>query len=237
VVGGFPEVQQVSGDLHRRILQEYVDVALYRDVVERHRVSNTVALRHLVRRLLRSPASRISIHRLYGDFRSMGLSVGKDLLHEYLGYLEDAFMVFTVSIDSTSEKQKTVNPRKCYLVDHALAETVRFTTKEDRGFYLENVVYLELRRRGYEVSYYVTASGREVDFCVRTRGEIVGLLQVTWDLSDPTTRDREMGALAEAMKETATKQGMIVTLREQKHVRIDHGTISFIPAWRFLLET
>ena len=129
--GGFPEIQALPSPLRRRVLQEYVDVTLLRDVVERHRATNTVALRRLVSHLLRSPAGKLSVHKLYNDLRSQGIAVGKDHLHEYLAHLEDACFVFTVPVDSPSERRRAVVPRKVYLVDHALAQLAAVDAPRD----------------------------------------------------------------------------------------------------------
>lgn len=234
--GGFPEVQAVAEESRIRILQEYVDVVLFRDVVERHQLSNTVALRHLVRRLIRCAGSLFSIHRLYGELASQGIKVSKDLLHEYLAYLEDAYLLFTVSIDAHSEKKRLVNPRKCYLVDHGLAAAESFFGWDDIGHFLENIVYLQLRRRGGNISYYMTKSGREIDFLVRRPKEKTALIQVCANLSDKETRKRELDALVESFRETDANYAEIVTLDEEETLSLSRHQVRIVPAWRWLLE-
>jgi predicted AAA+ superfamily ATPase len=236
VTGGFPEVQTVPDALCPRILQEYVDVVLFRDVVERHAVSGTVALRQLLRRLLRSPASGLSINKLYKDFQSQGLSVAKDSLHAYVAYFEDAYLLFTVHLHAKSEHKKAVNPRKCYLVDHGLARASAFVRAEDTGHHLENIVFVELRRRGAVVAYHRTASGREVDFVVLEGDQPLQLVQVCASLADPETRDRELRALAEAAHETGVRDAVLVTLREQGSAHQDGIDVRIEPAWRWLLQ-
>jgi len=96
------------------LLRSYVDTALLRDVIERHAVSNPVALRWMVRHLLANPAGSFSVNKFYGDLRSQNIPVANDTLHAYLGHLEDAFLIRTVSMSSGSERQRMVNPRKAY---------------------------------------------------------------------------------------------------------------------------
>lgn len=151
-VGGFPEVQGISPSLRARVLQDYVDVVLLRDVAERHGIENLTALRYLERSLLANPAQRFSISRLYNDLKSQGVRVGKDTLHEYLSHLEDAFLVFTITVASRSIRGRQVNPRKGYLVDPALSSVTSFRATRDLGHFLENTVYLELRRRGFQMA-------------------------------------------------------------------------------------
>ncbi len=236
VTGGFPEVQQVDDAVRPRILQEYVDVVLFRDVVERHGVSATVALRQLLRRLLRSPASGISVNKLYKDFQSQGIQVSKDSLHAFVGYFEDAYLLFTVNIHARSEHKRAVNPRKCYLVDHGLARASAFVRAEDLGHHLENIVFVELRRRGATVAYHRTSSGKEVDFLVLRGDEPTQLVQVCASLSDPATRSRELLAIEEAAQETGLKQAVLVTLREQGAVQLKGVDVRIEPAWRWVLQ-
>ncbi len=234
-VGGFPEVQTVADEVRPRILQEYLDVVLFRDIVERHGIANTVALRQLVRRLVRSPASSLSVNRLYNDFKSQGIQVGKDTLHAYLAHLEDAYLLFTVALHSESEHRKAVHPRKCYLIDHGLARAAAIARQEDVGHHLENIVYVELRRRKREVAYHVTTSGYEVDFVVMDRGTPTELVQVCASLAEATTREREARALLEAAAETGVTVATIVTLHDEGTLEIGGLQVKIDPAWRFLL--
>jgi predicted AAA+ superfamily ATPase len=234
--GGFPEVQALAPDLRLRVLQDYVHVVLLRDVVERHEIANPTALRRLARHLLGAPGGRFSIHKFHRDLRSQGIPVGKDTLHAYLGHLEDAFLVFPVEIAARSERRRTVNPRTCYVIDPGLARASSFRAAADLGHLLENVVYLELRRRGHAVHYVVTERGEEVDFLAVAPDGTEQLIQVCADLSELPTRARELRAMDAAMKERRLKRGTVVSLREEESVPMARGSVDIVPAWRWLLE-
>jgi len=235
--GGFPEVLGLAQPSDRqRVLQDYVDVVLFRDIVERFDATNVVALRRIVRRLASQPASSLSVHKLFNDLKSQGVSVGKDTLHEYLAHVEDAYLAFRVPMFSDSEKQRASNPVKTYAIDPGLVRA--FTAKPEQGHLLENVVYLELRRRGGDVAWYRTASGYEVDFVV-TRGNnnaSRALVQVCFDPSDAEVRERELRALREAMEELAIERAVIVTRLHEEQIDVGVGTVDVVPAWRWLLE-
>jgi predicted AAA+ superfamily ATPase len=116
-------------------------------------------------------------------------------------------------------------------------------TATDVGARLENAVFLELRRRHGrllqgQVSYYLTASGREVDFVVGDLFEQRAgrLVQVCASLAEPTTRSRELHGLIEAMTETGLRTAEIVTLHEEETIPTDAGAITVVPAWRWFLE-
>lgn len=234
--GGFPEVQGMEADLRRRVLQEYVDVALLRDVIERHRVSNTTALRHLVRHLLAAPGAAFSVHKFYNDLRSRGVAVAKDTLHAALDHLAEAFLLFTVPIRTRSERARMVNPRKVYPIDTGLARALSRDDGRDESRLLETLVFLDLRRRRHEVEYLVTGGGREVDFAATAPDGALSLVQVCVSLRDDETRARELGALSEAMGELELSRGTIVTRHEAESIETDHGRVLVLPAWRFLLR-
>jgi predicted AAA+ superfamily ATPase len=235
--GGFPEVQDLDDRTRVRVLQDYVDVVVLRDVIERHSVSNVEALRYLVRRLLSDPAGRFSINRFYNALKSQGRKVSKDSLYAALAHIEDAFLVFTLPIDHRSEAVRSANPRKAYPVDPGLAVAHSFSAARNTGHLLETAVYLELRRRGYTCGYVKTGSGFEVDFAARRRGlgdEL--LVQVCADATEPGTRDRELRALDEAMKERKLGEGLLLTMGETDTVEVGAGTVTIRPTWRWLLE-
>ena len=196
-VGGFPEAQGHDPDARRQLLRDYVDVAMLRDIVERHQVSNVVGLRWLVRQLLGNAASRFSVEKFHRALKSQGVSIAKDTAHQLLMYLEDCFLVRTVWIDSDSERRRMVNERKTYPVDPGLIPVFDRTGKANTGHALETAVRIELERRRLEVGYVRTAEGLEVDFLARGAGGME-LIQVCSDASASDTAEREIRALLAA---------------------------------------
>jgi len=234
--GGFPEVQSVSEEYHTRILQEYVDVVVLRDVVERYQVGNVLPLRYLIRHLLASPATLFSINKFHHDLKSQGISCGKNTLHEYFEYLTDAYLIYPVTIHSRSVRAKQVNPRKVYAIDTGLANAFRHKPQPDWGRLLENLVFMELRRQGLNIEYYRTGKGYEVDFIVTGNSGIRSLYQVSLDISDGNTRKREVRALIAAMEETGLSTAKILTLQDEEHIETNSGTIDVLPVWLWLLR-
>jgi predicted AAA+ superfamily ATPase len=210
--GGFPEA---LGDQHRdrgALLRSYVDVVVLRDVIERYEVSNPVALRWMQRHLLANAAATFSVQKFYNDLRSQGIPVGKDTLHAYLGYLDDAFLIRTIALYTGSERQRMVNPRKAYPVDPGLIPLYERTGRLNLGHALETVVLVELERRGRQVAYVRTKEGFEVDFLATTPLQYPELIQVCLDVSDPATREREVRALEAASKELPDADPLLLTL-------------------------
>ncbi len=209
--GGFPEAQRLTSRDRMALLRTYADVAILRDVIERHGVTNTAALRWLLRHLLGNPASAFSVEKFYHALQSQGLAVGKNTLHEYLAHLEDAFLVRTVALHTASERQRMVNPRKAYPVDPGLIPVYERTGRANLGRALETAVLVELERRGCEVAYVRTDEGHEVDFRARDPEGRVWLVQVSAEVRNETTWQREVRALVRAANAEPDATALLLT--------------------------
>jgi uncharacterized protein len=187
------------------------------------------------RQLLRQPASLLSITKLHADFRSRGISVSKEMLMQFLAHLEDAFLVFTVPLATDSERKQQVNLRKLYVADHALAAAFRTRSSGDLGHHLENMVACELVRRGMGLTYVRTAAGHAVDFLATDRNGGTLLIQVTADLLDRDTLERELRALAGAAVEYPGTEALLLVGSElPAGITVPPG-IQTMTIWRWLL--
>ena len=193
--GGFPEAQGLDAPTRHQLLRDYVDIAILRDVVDRHRVSNVTGLRWLARQLLANAGGLFSVERFHGRLKSQGIAIARDTVHQLLGYLDDCFLVRVVSMESSSERQRMVNPRKAYPVDPGLIPVFDATGRANLGHALETAVLIELERRRLDVTYVRTPQGFEVDFLARGPDRRPELIQVCADLSDAAVLDRELRAL------------------------------------------
>ena len=214
VAGGFPEAQGLDPSTRFQLLRDYVDVAILRDVVERHAVSNVAGLRWLVRHLLGNAAGLFSVEKFYAALKSQGLAISKDTVHHLMGYLQDCFLVRTVWMEAASERQRMVNPRKAYPVDPGLIAVFDRTGRSNLGHALETVVALELERRRAEVSYVKTPQGYEVDFLARYPNGEMELIQVCAEAGNPETAGRELRALAEAGRQVPSARRRLLTLTQ-----------------------
>ena len=234
--GGFPEVQNIAGEYKIRILQDYLNVVILRDLVERYRITSIVPLRYMIRHLMNAPASLFSVNKFYNDLRSQGIPCGKNTLHEYLDYLSDAYLFFQVYIHSRSERARMVNPRKIYVIDTGLINACSRSVRPEWGHLLENFVFMELRRLYNTIEYYKTESGREVDFLVTDMHGRELLIQAAAEMETPATRSRELKAIMEAMKESGLRKATIVTLNYEEHLKTEAGHIQILPAWLWSLS-
>ena len=200
-MGGFPGVQSMPTNEHLESLQNYVEVLIFRDVIERHQISNVALLKYFIQFLLKSVSAPFSINKFYNDIKSQGYKVAKDTLYSYLDYIEDAYLVFSVPIFSESLRRIQTTPKKIYGIDNGLITANTFNLSANMGKMLENQVYLDLRRQGKKIFYYQTKDGYEIDFITQDLQGHHEMIQVVWDASDKDTLEREERALRQAEKE------------------------------------
>ncbi len=212
-VGGFPAVQNMPPFEWREMLQNYIDVTILRDIIERYDVSNINLLKYLTTTLLKNTAAPFSINKFYNDTKSQGYKVGKDTVHAYLRYLQDAFLIFVIPFYSTSEREKETRPKKIYAIDFGLINAVGVNPEESYGKLFENLVYLDLRRQHKTVYFYQTKEGYEIDFVSVDPAGKKELIQVAYEITDPKTLEREKRALLSAEEELGIP-GRILTVME-----------------------
>lgn len=232
--GGFPEAQGLDEGSRRQLLRDYVDVALLRDVVERHQVSNVLGLRWLVRHLLGNAANAFSVEKFHGALKSQGVAIARDTLHQLLGQLEDCFLVRAVWLETASERQRMVNPRRVYPVDAGLIPIFDRTGRSNIGHALETAVLIELERRRCTVTYVRTPSGFEVDFLAREPDGRTHLIQVCADASGADTAARELRALHEARPMFPEATPWLLTLTRDG-APADAPGITVQPAYQWML--
>ncbi len=236
-VGGFPETQSLHPATRHQLLSDYIDVAILRDVVERHKVTNVVGLRWMVRQLLGNAGAMFSVEKFYRTLKSQGFSISKDTVHELLSYLTDCFLIRTIWMEASSERQRMVNPRKAYPIDPGLIPIYDRSGRANTGHALETVVCIELERRHAEATYVRTADGYEVDFFVRYPGGSTEIVQVCADLSDPQTTEREIRALLSAGEMFNGATMRLITLTRDPVPRGIVDSIIVQPAYEWLLTT
>ncbi|MFP4197714.1 MAG: ATP-binding protein [Methanomassiliicoccales archaeon] len=222
--GGFPQVVMESDEATRAdYLKTYYDSILYRDVGLTYRLRNERVVRELSYYLLSNLPSPFSYNRL-GEAMNVDFKTAK----EYIGYLERARMVFEVPFFSHSPKTQARNEKKAYCIDNGLRNAVSFVFSRDEGRLAENLVFLEILRRG-EKPYYWKGS-REVDFVVR--GEDGNLTAINVSYTD-SPLDREIEGLREFQEEFGEKVGGLMLIT--RDFDASEEGIEVLPLWRWML--
>lgn len=230
--GGFPDV--VISQQKEKILKEYFDAILYKDVVERHNVKNLHLVNLIFKQLVNSFSKEFSVNALYQNFKSQGAKVSRDTIYKYINYFEDSVSVFMLKRHSEKLRQKEAWPRKVYLSDTGFSKVIK--SSEDVGRLMENIVFLELIRRKntkplLEISYYKDTQGREVDFVLKEAGKITELIQVTYAIDPADIRKTETKNMAMASKKLNCEKQTVITWDYEA----DQENIRYTPLWKWLL--
>lgn len=208
--GGFPETTFLDIPDRTRILQDYVSVVIFRDIIERYKITNISLIRYMIKTLIKNVGCGFSVNKFFNDLKSQGFAVSKTTVYDYLEYIEDAYLAFAVPLYSESLRKTQTNLRKLYAVDTGLVRAYTMSFSQNFGHHFENLVYLDLKRARHEVYYYLTSTRREVDFFAQDIQGKWHLYQVSWAIDDPKTLERKTLALNEAEKELGIK-GQIIT--------------------------
>ncbi len=228
--GGFPELIFLDKRYHTDILQEYFNVMIYKDLIERYKISNITALKFFLKRVIASSTKEISINKIYNELKSNGIKIGKNSLYDYLEYIQAIFLVQVLY--KYSNRINELGEKKVYAIDTGLVNAIEFSFSKNMGKALENLVFLELKRRKEEI-YYHTSTNSECDFILTTQNNLP--MQVSWDISEETTKIRELKGLLNACKTFKQNKGLIITADLEDSFEINGIKIEVIPFFKWCL--
>ncbi|AMM53923.1 ATP-binding protein [Pyrococcus kukulkanii] len=227
-IGGFPEALKFGRVYLQTIYRDIVE----RDVIMRHNIREVQAIKELALYLLSNFSREITYSKLKNV---IGL---KDVhtIRNFVGYLEDAYLIFQLKRFSPKLKSQILSPRKVYAIDSGIINSVAFRPTRNMGRLLENIVFVEILRRisysfsNREVYYWKDREG-EVDFVIKEGNKVIQLIQVTYELNDENYR-REVDALLRASKELKCNNLLIITWDQDETLE---GNIRVVPLWKWLL--
>ena len=233
----FPEIVLTSSKSEQtKLLQGYFDTMLLKDLVEHYRISNIGVVRYFVKRIMANLTKSTSINAIYKDIKSQGLKVSKDDLYLWANYICDIFMFIRISRYDRSLVKEQKSLDKYYCIDNGLRGAVLMPQSNDNGKGLENIVLLQLNRikqPSDKITYY--QGDKECDFVHQRNESVILLIQVTWDMTDESTRAREISGILEASQVTGCDNLLIITKEEECMIEIEGKRIQVLPAWKWLL--
>lgn len=244
--GGFPATLDLARPDAFQVLQGYATQTVARDIVEREGLSNARAAQAFARRCIASSARELSINKVAGQFKSLGMGVARDTLSRLASYYEESYLVFRLKEFSRSLSSNPRSAEKVYAVDPGLEAAFSPATACGMGQRLETAVFVALRRRcgrlrSGALSRLVTgeASKRyEVDFAVGDvlLDEPIGLYQVCANFDDAAIFKREMRALELAMGLFDRDESWVVTMGPSRDLSVEGGVVHAVSAWEWLLD-
>lgn len=226
--GGYPEVV-ASRQLTRSYLDTLFDSIVWKDVAKRHNVRNITDLNDLALYLVSNFCNPLSANELTEELGFSSVNTTK----KYLDYLHEPYLFYYLPRYNNKLRLMKKAPRKVYVVDNGFVEAKAFSLSDNLGRLLENQVFVELIRRGYNtdktIFYYRSRNDKEVDFVLRNGPHITQLVQVCYDLGSPKTEKREVDALLECAGELNCDNLLIVTNAEQRTIEKNGYRIDVVP--------
>ncbi len=233
--GGFPEVINYDEKLREKVLQEYFNVMIYRDLVERYEIRNAAVLKFFIKRVLASSTKQLSVNTIYNELKSSGFKIGKNQLYEYLDACQSIYLAFVLKKYAHKFVSRELGERKVYCIDNGLLNAVNFRFSDDKGKAMEQTVFLELRRRGMEIYFY--KEKYECDFIVKKGNTVSEAIQVSYSLSDDKTKRREIRGIVDACKALELKKGIIISNEAAQDLKVEKIRIQVIPLYGWLLSS
>ena len=230
--GGYPEVV-ASRMLTRSYLDTLFDSIIWKDVAKRHNVRNTADLNTLAIYLISNICSQVSANDLTTELGFSSVNTTK----KFMDYLHEPYLFYYLPRYNNKLKLMAKAPKKVYVVDNGFVAAKAFSLSDNLGHLLENQVFIELIRKGYDTDktlfYYRSRNDKEVDFVLRKGNRIECLVQVCYDMSNPKTEKREVDSLVEVAAELKCSNLVIVTNNEERIIGKDNYKISVIPFFKF----
>lgn len=223
--GGFPLVVKENDT---ELLNTYFQDILYRDIISRYRLTQINEIKQIGLYF----ASNIGKLFSYATLQQIAGVKSLSSIKDYLYYYEQTYLFFYLRKFDFSVKKQIMNPKKVYTIDQGFANRLGFNFSKNKGRLLENVVFLELHRRGKEVFYY--SDKFECDFLIREALEIVEAIQVVYQL-EASNFEREFRGLTEAMSAYNIKRGLLITYDADNSITTEKDGVEIIPIWKWLL--
>lgn len=224
--GGFPEYLKKENPT---ILNELLSDVVMKDIAVRFGIRNTGILNKIAIYLISNVGKEFS----YNSIRKMFDIKSVQSVIDYVSFFEDAYLVFTVQKFSYSYKNQQMGHKKSYSIDNGFSYNNSASFSKDKGKMLENMVFVELRRRFKDIFYFQDRN--ECDFVIKQKEKIVLAVQACFELNEDN-RDREINGLVSALKEFGLKEGLILTHEQEDEFMAEGKRIVVRPAWKWLLD-
>ena len=237
--GGYPEPLVKSLD-RKEYLSTLFDSIIYKDILRRYKIRNPQGIMDLSQYLLSNTAKEFS----YTSLTGIGHCKSVHTVQRYIGYLQEAYLFFTLSRFSYKMRNQAGENKKLYCIDNGLISAKAFQSSPDRGRRYENAVAIHLKylesQGGSRLYYWRNAQNEEVDFVIYKDMAVSQLIQVCSDTSRQKVREREVRALLKASVELKCKDLLVLTADYEAAEEIEwfgiKGKVKFVPLWKWLTE-
>lgn len=222
--GGFPEYLKSENQV---VLNQLLSDIVFKDVIVRFNIKNNVLLNKLALFLISNVGKEFSYNSLKNMFEVKSVQT----IIDYISFLENTYMLFTIPCFKYSYKKQQVNPKKVYSIDNGFSSINTVSFSKDKGRMLENLVFLTLRRKYKEIFYFKEKN--ECDFLVKEKEKIISAFQVCYELTEQN-KEREINGLVEALEKFNLKEGFILTLNQEQEFVVNSKKIKVVAVWKWL---
>ncbi len=225
----FPEILDFEKDLKIKTLQEYFDVMLYNDIIERYKIKDVSLLKNFVKQLIQTTTKEYSINKIWNNLKSLWFKFDKNILYNFIDYLDTIYFWKSVSKFDYSLSKQTL--KKFYAFDNGFLNAISFSFSDNYWKLLENMVFIELYRRFGENIFFLK-NGSETDFVINKKEKIA--YQVCYDLNDEDYQ-REIDGCIDAMDKFKLKNSILISFEQEEDIIIDWKHIKVIPFYKWVL--
>ena len=226
--GGYPETIDMRS-ITRNYLSTLFDSIIWKDVAKRHNIRNITDLNNIALYLLSNFCNPLSANDIAKELSMTSVTTTR----KFMDYLQEPYLFYYLPRFNNKLKLMKKAASKVYVIDNGFVAAKAFNLSENLGRLLENEVFVELLRQGYQVEtslfYYRSRNDREVDFVTRQGTHINQLIQVCYDMTSPKTEKREVSSLIECAGELKCNNLLIITNNEEREIHTDGYNIKVIP--------
>ena len=239
IYGGYPEplIQKIN---HKEYLSTLLNSILFKDIIKRYRIRFAQAIEDLAEQFFSNIANEYS----YNSLSKVTKIKSSHTIGNYLNYLEESFVFFSVRRFSYKIKEQISSIKKIYCIDNGFIHAKAFNSSQNFGRLYENLVAITLKKKelGGKINFYYWKNQQqeEVDFVIKEGTKIKQLVQVCYNLNESETRTREVRALLKAGNELKCRDLIVISSNKEGEEEIKwfgiKSKIKFIPLWKWLLE-
>ncbi len=225
--GGFPEYIKYNDD---EFLKRVYDDIIYKDLIVRFGIRNIKQFKNLSQYLFTNLTGELS----YNSLKNTLQIKSSNTVQEYINYLEECWLIFEIYKYDFSLKKQFISSKKIYNIDTGIRNKIAFRFSNDLGKLLENIVFIELKRRQKEIYFFKSKNNKEIDFLYYEKG-YYNLIQVTFSIDDFNTKKRELNAFIDANKELQKTKNLLLTYNTDEKITHKNIDINVLPIWKWLL--
>ena len=235
-LGGFPEVVKAP-EIQNTYLSSLYSSIITRDIISRYNIRFVKTFREMATTLISNFSHTITFNKLRKTHEFKSIHTAKN----YVEYLSDAYLIYILEKYSPKPKQIANSPKKLYITDTGVINTLSVSASKNKGDLLENLVFLQLERKraldpNMEVYYWRDYQEREIDFVIRIRKSVDTLIQVTYASDRNEIDSREIKSLFKGAGLLKCKNLLVITWDYEDEEVIDSKKIHYTPAWKWLLD-